>query len=257
MSSYHQADDPDSDPEFSKPLHHRHPRFIGASIKRKRIDFVPQSRSSDQPTVLTPKCPAGDRYLSIVLPSHQSSNHDREDTDLRRNGSTWGARSAPPDAPEETDEQDERQDPAETDIDFPICHICHLPVTNALHTSSLAHQVCLPHVHPPSNLDRHRKGIAVMSIYGYDPDARLGLGAAGDGRLYPIQPQKREKNWGVGTNLMADAVKKDKGKVGVKDKQITRHEKVKKEQERRAKEEKMRSLIFGKDEVNAQLGVIL
>jgi hypothetical protein len=98
----------------------------------------------------------------------------------------------------------------------------------------LAHQVCLTHSHPPSHLDRNRKGLAYLSSYGWDPDARVGLGASGQGIQYPIKSKPKDDKLGIGVVLPKEADRRKKEKVEKLDAGKIRklHEKDKKKAER-------------------------
>jgi len=150
---------------YTVPL--REPTYYGAGVKKQGITFVPASSPSTGISTDTSK-PAniGDRYLEIVFGKKLASDKDQIATT-----------------------------PTST------CDICRLPVNAAnavTHETSLAHQVCLEHIHPPSAIDRTCKGAAYLKDMGWDPDSRKGLGASGDGRLYPIQPKEKVDKAGIG-----------------------------------------------------------
>lgn len=235
-----------SDPEYGQPLQHK--RAFGAGIKRKRIDFVPQAGPSHSlPQAL--KHGVGDTYLSIVMPGRDRSldtfaeaAHASTEVPPQDNGPQATRTSTTADG-----------SPAESGA---FCEVCKLPVTStsaAQHTTTLAHQVCLPHSHPPSHLDRRRKGLSYLSSYGWDPDARLGLGALGEGRLDPIKAKEREANLGIGAEEGRNITLKDQ----LKREQQTRKERLKAEKDKRLRNEKMQRLLFGNDKVNKHLGVEL
>lgn len=56
----------------------------------------------------------------------------------------------------------------------------------------------LPRTHTPSSIDRSRMGLKYMEKYGFDVDARRGLGATGEGILHPIIPKEKRDNYGLG-----------------------------------------------------------
>jgi hypothetical protein len=154
------------------------PRLF-AGIKRKRINFVPAASASSAPATPTPSAQSvTDRYLSIVMSE---------------------ANSKPTSEPVTTTQTPSVTPPR-------ICEICHNPVIETLgpdgetipHEASLAHQVKLQHSHPPSSVDRTRKGLAFLQAQGWDPDSRLGLGAAGEGRLHPIVVKEKNDRDGIG-----------------------------------------------------------
>ncbi|KAK1831330.1 hypothetical protein QBC39DRAFT_307079 [Podospora conica] len=160
-------------------------RGYGAGLHKKRITFVPASASSGQLTTTTKQRPVQDissLYLNLVLPA--------------------AARTPTPAAAAESDT---------------LCTICHLPftpltnnqqpqepppnqppATSTPHEHSLAHQLCLPHSHPPSALDRSRMGLKTLSTQGWDPDARRGLGVAQQGIHFPVKAKPKEDKLGVG-----------------------------------------------------------
>jgi len=155
-----------------------------------------------------------------------------------------------------------------------VCEICNLPFSNLPpsvsgeepeptdipsgrppskprpHEASLAHQVCLTHSHPPSNLDRNRKGLAYLSSYGWDPDARLGLGASGQGIQFPIKTKPKDDKLGIGVVLpkLGEIKKKEKPErldAG----------KVKKLYEKdRRNTERLREMFYRNDDVDRYLG---
>lgn len=236
-----------SDLEYGQPLQYK--RAFGAGIKRKRIDFVPQSGPSHSLSQ-APKHGVGDMYLSTVLPSCG-----------RADASNLESAHVPAEAPFYDKVLHQPVLPAVKGEGPPsdseaVCEVCRLPVISASaaqHTVTLAHQVCLPHSHPPSHLDRQRKGLSYLSSYGWDPDARLGLGAQGDGRLHPVKAKERETNLGIG----AEEGKKLKVKDEIRREQQTRKERLRADKAKKARDVKMQMLLFGKDEVNKQLGVEL
>jgi G-patch domain len=112
-----------------------------------------------------------------------------------------------------------------------LCDVCKLPLdAGDGHATSIAHQACLRHTHPPSALDRRRKGLAYLESYGWDPDGRRGLGAErSDGILFPIKPREKQGRAGVGAPELAkkaEAPKVQKAgakqarKVAAKDKEV-------------------------------------
>ena len=153
--------------------------------------------ADESPQIIRPstKPPASDRYLSIVLPKSTSSPEDHTH------------------APEIASEPSSTE-PSEKIRPTPsLCEICNLPMANIddtltgtnskPHESSLVHQVCLSHSHPPSHLDRTRHGLKYLSCYGWDPDSRLGLGAAGEGIRVPIKGKIKNNVLGIGINLIS------------------------------------------------------
>ncbi len=135
-----------------------------------------------------------------------------------------------------------------------FCEICRLPIAvdqaAVSHKASLAHQVCLQHSHPPSALDRQRKGLTYLSSYGWDPDARTGLGAAGEGRLYPIQPKVKQDRRGIGARI--EQMEGEKKEARLDAGRVRRME-----EEGRRKGKIMEQLFYGRNDVNKLLGLEL
>lgn len=160
-------------------------RVFGAGIRRKGIAFIPatNAESSVPQHVPPPRSTVADRYLSIVLRNPTS-----------KDASTPG---------QESDGQRvETKQPA-------LCTVCRLPVSMSpdeiaidTHESSIAHQVCLEHSHPPSHLDRDHVGLRYLRGYGWDPDSRKGLGLNSEGIRVPIKG--KEKNDTVGLREQED-----------------------------------------------------
>lgn len=161
-------------------------RVFGAGIKRKRINFVPAASETTSIVKAPPAASgsAGDRYLSIVL---------KKDSNLQSSA-----------------DKEEQADPSseEPNCNPPICPICGQATTGSdadetCHESSIAHQICLEHSHVPSHLDRSHVGLKYLRDYGWDPDARTGLGARSEGIRIPIKA--KEKNDSAGLGMAYDA----------------------------------------------------
>ncbi|KAF4549218.1 Hypothetical protein D9617_23g006330 [Elsinoe fawcettii] len=167
------------DEEYEIPL--RDQRYFGAGIKRKRVPFVPASDNQSQQVrhQATTGEVVRNTYLDIVM--NTARIEEVQD-------SVWDHASSNIIGPESLKQ-------------FEICHICSSPIgpddDNEYHAGSIAHQLCLPHNHPPSALDRQRKGMNILESRGWDPDLREGLGAAGQGRLYPIRVQAKSDRLGL------------------------------------------------------------
>lgn len=170
------------------------------SSQRRHINFVKASSEPATPSISSNNNPGiGDKYLALVLSS----------------------------AP--TSQQGSRPDSASSPT---LCSVCNLPLDDAStlkHDTSIAHQVCLAHTHPPSALDRRRKGLVYMQGHGWDPDERKGLGSEGrEGLLFPIQPQLKADRAGIGK---ADEEER---------KDNRRNREVKKEKEKKLNAKEMR-----------------
>lgn len=231
-------------------------RGFGAGIRRKRVPFVRSSHLGTTSTAPATPTSSGasiaDKYLSIVLPQNKGERKSHEgDDEIPRTS------SAPPTQSTTT----------QPNIDKRHCEICNLPLSSLPgdttdkppsgsahkpHEASLAHQVCLSHSHPPSHLDRTRPGLRYLSSYGWDPDARRGLGALGrEGMLQPVKGKMKADTVGLGVDieeLSKRKVREDKvAKLNAKE--------VRKGQgEARRKGEKLRELFYTSDDVLKYLG---
>lgn len=157
-------------------------RVFGAGIKRKRIAFIPASSEGSGVTQGADAGKrAGDRYLSLVLKNSADINSDTDKSSITTTSTT----------------------PLST------CSICGQTISASSdgkdkHDSSIAHQVCLAHSHPPSHLDRSRTGLKYLESYGWDPDARQGLGTQQGGILAPVKAKQKNNTTGIGTESKAD-----------------------------------------------------
>ena len=119
--------------------------------------------------------------------------------------------------------------------------------SKAQHNLSIGHQLALPHSDPPSAIDRKNKGFEYMSAYGWDPDAKKGLGAEGEGILRPIKAIKKEDKFGVG----AGELMKPEPALAKKVKNpLTKGEIKAAEYKKQKKTQKMQDLFYGNDKVN-------
>lgn len=206
-------------------------RVFGAGIKRKRVKFVPSStQSTVLPSSNTPAKSISDFYLGLVLPKEIANTGE---------------------APPTPDTQQ-------------LCEICSLLLATALanvtnteetqssrpHEASLAHQLCITHSHPPSHLDRNRKGVSILASYGFDLDARVGLGKSGQGIQFPITAKPKEDKMGIGLVLPKEAERRKKEKPTKLDAGKVRkmHEKDKKRMV------KLQKMFYQNDDVERYLG---
>ncbi|RDW80849.1 hypothetical protein BP5796_05547 [Coleophoma crateriformis] len=221
-------------------------RVFGAGIKRQKVHFVPSSSSASKPVPTQSSATSiSDRYLSLVLSKEETSGNA---------DATASTTSIPLNEDEPL-------------IESEVCEICSLPLSAAEtsdpttadvilasnarpHEASLAHQVCLTHSHPPSHLDRNRKGLAYLSSYGWDPDARRGLGASGQGIQFPIKAKPKDDKLGLGLVLpkASERMKKEKPVKLDAGKVRKLHEKDKK------KAEKLREMFYRNDDLQRYLG---
>jgi hypothetical protein len=137
--------------------------------------------------------------------------------------------------------------------------VCNLPLfantsSSAPHATSIAHQVCLAHTHVPSALDRRRKGLAYLEGYGWDPDARKGLGKEGEGILYPLQPKEKNDRKGIVEREIEEKKRRRKAAKVEKEKKLSAGEVRKAAVEDRKKAERLRKLFYMDDEVLKYLG---
>lgn len=215
-------------------IHLQDQRVFGAGIKRQRVKFVPSSSSTPTPAS-PPSQSASDLYLSIVLSKNEPRITKHAPVIL----------------------------PLAQESNSDICEICKLPLSSALdsedpsnpakprpHEASLSHQVCLAHSHPPSHIDRSRKGLGILSSMGWDPDMRVGLGAAGQGIRFPVKAKPKDDTMGIGVVLPPESERRKRGMVEKLD-----AGKVRKLYEKdRRKGERLREMFYRNDDVERYLG---
>lgn len=236
----------EQDEDYYVPLEDQ--RVFGAGIKRKRIAFVPATSTEPSTPIAGPPAPTSnvaDKYLSIVGLSRASS--------------------APPTS---TPPSSSTDSPTTTTTTAPptLCTVCARPLSPT-HESTIAHQVCLTHSHPPSHLDRSRAGVRYLATYGWDPDSRVGLGARADGMRFPIKPVPKHDTVGLHEKMDADSQasqgkvrksaavaaqqkREQQGRVVRGDAKQVR----KRDDEAKRKAEKLRNLFYANDEVEKYLG---
>ncbi|KAH6722983.1 hypothetical protein DL95DRAFT_384232 [Leptodontidium sp. 2 PMI_412] len=220
-------------------------RAFGAGIKRKRVKFVPSSTPSTTPLSSNLGQSVSDLYLKLVLPGDQKTT---------------------PSLPSKSSNVTEDVSPSGS-VQTSMCEICSLPLSEAAippsealdteqttkqrpHEASLAHQVCLAHSHPPSHLDRNRKGLTYLSAYGWDPDSRRGLGTEGQGIQFPIKTKPKDDKMGIGVVLPKEADRRKKEKI-----QRLDAGKVRKQYEQdKKKAERLREMFYRNDDVERYLG---
>ncbi|KAL4941024.1 hypothetical protein BDV06DRAFT_9217 [Aspergillus oleicola] len=254
------------DEDYFIPL--KDQRVFGAGITKKRVPFV---RSSDHElstlTSSAPSTPAStgpsiaNTYLSIVMPKAASSS-----TAFTAESATPYMSAATPESPANADittttitDRSLSAPPQPTPNTNTTCEVCNLPLPpsstqdDKSHESSLAHQVCLAHSHPPSHLDRKSHGLRYLESYGWDPDSRLGLGAEGrEGIRVPVKGKLKADTVGLGAVVPSSspATKKRKEKV-----QKLNAKQIRKGHfDARRKGDKLRELFYQDDEVLRHLG---
>ena len=169
------------------PLHKKH--AFGAGLHRQKVKFVQPSdaalktaaqRTTTSQESSTPTQSTADSYLNLVLPQHGGQDPD-----------------------------------AGADTECQKCHVCGLLFTDRnggqarkAHETSIAHQACLKHSHPPSAMDRSRMGLSVLESQGWDPDSRRGLGAEGHGIRDPVTTKAKPKldKLGLGMKVPKDVL---------------------------------------------------
>lgn len=234
------------DDEYEIPL--RDQPYFGAGIKRKRVKFVSSSttESQVQSSPATPSQSAADAYLSIVFKKDRPVDRSSSAPPVDRTTDATIPDGATPSP------LDEHEDGASNASQ--TCNICNRRTeseTSAIaHESSIAHQICLEHSHPPSHLDRRRKGLTVLESHGWDPDSRKGLGTEGDGILYPIKAKENPPRAGLGLDPrsrqaveVARAPKLDAGKIKDLDTQGKKQA------------QKLRDAFYRSEDVEKYLGV--
>ncbi len=217
----------DEDEDYFLPVEDQ--RVFGAGIRRKGIAFVPASNpDSSLPVAKPPKSAnIASRYLSIVLPESKKEGEEQGDAHLER------------------------------PLDTEVCAICKQPIGTMngqvavdAHESSIAHQVCLEHSHPPSHLDREHMGLKYLETYGWDPDSRKGLGARQEGIRIPIKPKEKKDTTGLreadddtrSTKKRARTAQKDDKVIKLNAKQVRVRD-----LEAKKKAEKLRRTLYGPD----------
>ena len=210
---------------------------FGAGLKRKHVQFVAaeEPKSAQDTVSVVPSTSAGDRYLSIVLKKNGSTSANT--TGAQADGTLVSL------APSN----------GTSDDNSPVlCEICKLPIESAAskpHEASIAHMVCLNHSHPPSHLDRDRQGLKYLASYGWDPDSRMGLGAAGEGIRAPIKVKPKHDTVGIGVDLEKIKRTPEKRHMLLNAKQAR-----KKYIEDRRKGEKLQEMFYRDDDVERYLG---
>jgi hypothetical protein len=88
-----------------------------------------------------------------------------------------------------------------------------------------------------------------MEKHGWDVDARIGLGAEGQGMLFPIVPKEKRNTHGLGVQT------KKGGKIVEKRLQKLDAGKVRKMAEsEKKKDERLRRMFYGDEKVEKYLG---
>ena len=235
----------DSDEDYYLPLQDQ--RVFGAGIKRKKINFIPASTSESPLPTSSQKNDIGSRYLSIVLP--KSTSQSPNGTPTTTPGVSGQASDQPSD---QTAEEAPRQHLGQPSTSADLCPICALPLsTPSTHESSLPHQLCLQHVHPPSHLPREHIGLRYLTTHGWDPDSRLGLGALQEGITVPIKARDKQDTAGLREQENEDEVARKKKDVKRESKEkivrLDARELRKRDGEARKRAAMLRANFYGPD----------
>lgn len=279
----------DQDDEYFVPSADQ--RVFGAGIKRKRVAFVRPSSdatlttttsSNESEEASSPGSRVADQYFAIVMGKKKKED---EGADHPRDGTTAAESSAEPNKVAESSSDSK----SSTEEVVRICEVCKVPFppeddTSATeedddgdgsttstgksrartrratpHEASLVHQVCLEHVHPPSHLDRTRHGMRYLTSYGWDPDSRRGLGASGEGILYPIKAKPKHDTIGLGVDpeeiAAMEARRKQREEERAKQRQKLNAKQVRQSYAAdRKKAERLRELFYRNDDIEKYLG---
>ena len=144
---------------------------------------------------------------------------------------------------------------------YPLCGICAKPVKETdhrVHFLSPEHQAALPRTPIPSAIDRTRMGLKYMQRCGWDIDARVGLGARGEGMLFPLVPKEKRDKMGLGIDRKTEEKRKrltngrgiaQPGDIRLDAGKIKKLAKVE-----RKKHDRLQRMFYGNDEVEKYLG---
>lgn len=255
-------------------------RVFGAGIRRKRVPFVRSTEHELNTTTTIPLSPSSttpsgpsiaDKYLSIVLKRPPSTTTSPSTPTPRDSPPRSRTQSAPP-STEAISPPPPATEAATGGAGVRRCEVCNLPLQPTIptapstnsntaqhpHEATLAHQLCLKHSHPPSNLDRSRTGLRYLSYYGWDPDTRLGLGAPGrEGIREPLKGRVKNDTVGLGVGRDVDGDRiplpqpqQEKKKVQKLNARQVRKGAV----EDRRRGERLREMFFQRDDVLMHLG---
>jgi hypothetical protein len=190
----------------------------GRGLWRRPINFVPAAKPP--PLAAPPKADGrsfAEQYLALVFPN------------------------GPPQPKQEA---------------FPACGICDAPVKESdhrLHYLSPVHQAALPEIHTPSGIDRTRLGLKLLQRHGFDVDARMGLGATGQGMLFPIVPKEKRDKLGLGVDKKV-VEREKKEALAPKGVTLDAGKMRKLAAEQKKKHERLQSMFYGDDKLDKYLG---
>ncbi|KAF1911782.1 hypothetical protein BDU57DRAFT_86523 [Ampelomyces quisqualis] len=143
---------------------------------------------------------------------------------------------------------------------YPLCGICGHPAKEQdqrMHYLSPTHQAALPRTPIPSAIDRTRMGLKYMSKHGYDVDARVGLGATGQGMLFPLVPKEKRDKFGLGIDKKEHEKRRALGGASAaefKEGRLDAGKMRKLATVEKTKHDKLQRMFYGNDEVEKYLG---
>ncbi|KPI35522.1 uncharacterized protein AB675_10924 [Cyphellophora attinorum] len=116
---------------------------------------------------------------------------------------------------------------------------------------------------PTSHLDRTSHGMRYLTSHGWDPDARVGLGANAQGIRYPIKAKPKHDTVGLRERVDADDAaatvkvrKADQQRPRSRERvvMVDAKEVRRREGEAKRRADKLRTLFYSNDEVERYLG---
>ena len=122
-----------------------------------------------------------------------------------------------------------------------------------MHYLSPVHQAALPEIQTPSSIDRTRLGLKLLQRHGFDVDARMGLGATGQGMLFPIVPKEKRDKLGLGVDKKA-VERERKEALAPKGATLDAGQTRKLAAQQKLKHEKLQSMFYGDDKLDKYLG---
>ena len=158
-------------------------RVFGAGIKRKRVQFVRSNDSTtttDTPTTSSEPS-ASDFYLNLVLPKAKTkSTSSPSAISQKTTSNNADEKEAPPSKDSVINSKVDQSDtPAPTQGALQaqiVCETCRLPIDTSSstkpHQALFAHQLSLPHSHPPSCLSRTHPGLRILQSQGWRSEER-------------------------------------------------------------------------------------
>lgn len=100
-------------------------------------------------------------------------------------------------------------------------------------------------------------GLKYMAKHGYDVDARVGLGASGQGMLFPLVPREKRDKLGLGIDKKEHTKRRELGgasRYEVKTAKLDAGKLQKLAKVEKRKHKKLQKLFYGNDEVEKYLG---